>query len=120
MLEPCKSFQAADWTSPQKIGGRGFAAAEIAGVRARAASIVSRSIGSAQRRAGVSQLPVGGGRWISHHRTIFKLKVIQQVSYQSGNRGKRRGGQPEAQRCLTILGRYGISGWPGMASLEPR
>src|SRR6266478_735241 len=32
------------------------------------------------------------------------------------NRGKRRGGQPEAQRCLTILGRYGISGWPGMAS----
>ena len=28
--------------------------------------------------------------------------------------------QPEAHRCLTMLGRYGISGWPGMANRAPR
>jgi hypothetical protein len=28
--------------------------------------------------------------------------------------------QPEAHRCLTMLGRYGISGWPGIANRAPR
>ena len=35
-------------------------------------------------------------------------------------RGKSRGSQAVAQRCLTIAGKYGTSGWFGTARREPR
>ena len=60
MLEPRKSFQAADWTSPQKIGGRGFAAAEMAGVSARAG--LYRVKVDPQRTAPGRRVAVPGGR----------------------------------------------------------
>ncbi len=37
-----------------------------------------------------------------------------------GNRGKAGGRQAVAQRCLISCGRYGISGWFGTVSREPR
>src|SRR5713101_889904 len=37
-----------------------------------------------------------------------------------GKRGKSRGCQAVAQRCLTIVGKYGMSGWFGTASRDPR
>ena len=37
-----------------------------------------------------------------------------------GKRGKSRGSQAVAQRCLTIAGKYGTSGWFGTARREPR
>ncbi|MFY9830440.1 MAG: hypothetical protein WAK69_17920 [Rhodoplanes sp.] len=35
-------------------------------------------------------------------------------------RGKSRGSQAVAQRCLTIAGKYGTSGWFGTSRREPR
>ena len=35
-------------------------------------------------------------------------------------RGKSRGSQAVAQRCVTIAGKYGTSGWFGTARREPR
>ena len=40
--------------------------------------------------------------------------------HKIGKRGKSRGSQAVAQRCLTIAGKYGTSGWFGTARREPR
>ena len=39
---------------------------------------------------------------------------------RNSKRGKSRGSQAVAHRCLTIVGKYGISVWFGTASREPR
>jgi DNA-binding LacI/PurR family transcriptional regulator len=48
------------------------------------------------------------------------LQGLQEAGWAVGNRGKSRGNQAVAQRCLTIAGKYGTSGWFGTASREPR
>ena len=42
------------------------------------------------------------------------------TQHEAGKRGKSRGSQAVAQRCLTIAGKYGTSGWFGTARREPR
>ena len=46
--------------------------------------------------------------------------VAEHVRNSLGKRGKSRGSQAVAQRCLTIAGKYGTSGWFGTARREPR
>ena len=46
--------------------------------------------------------------------------VFDFVQGITGKRGKSRGSQAVAQRCLTIAGKYGTSGWFGTARREPR
>ena len=48
------------------------------------------------------------------------VEQIQLVAESTGKRGKSRGSQAVAQRCLTIAGKYGTSGWFGTARREPR
>jgi hypothetical protein len=51
----------------------------------------------------------------------FKFSLCSRgLGWRTSNRGKSAGIQAVAQRCLIILGRYGRSDWPGMASLAPR
>ena len=46
--------------------------------------------------------------------------IEQGLMQRDGKRGKSRGSQAVAQRCLTIAGKYGTSGWFGTARREPR
>ena len=52
--------------------------------------------------------------------TVFFTGLFQYISWTNGKRGKSRGSQAVAQRCLTIAGKYGTSGWFGTARREPR
>ena len=50
-----------------------------------------------------------------------KLKWnVKKQKLEKSKRGKSRGSQAVAQRCLTIAGKYGTSGWFGTARREPR
>ena len=46
--------------------------------------------------------------------------LFEAIASYFGKRGKSRGSQAVAQRCLTIAGKYGTSGWFGTARREPR
>ena len=48
------------------------------------------------------------------------IMIAAQVLPGISKRGKSRGSQAVAQRCLTIAGKYGTSGWFGTARREPR
>jgi hypothetical protein len=61
--------------------------------------------------ARIKELGDWRGKMLSWLRALVKKAVI----------GAKVGTvQPEAHRCLTMLGRYGISGWPGIANRAPR
>jgi tripartite-type tricarboxylate transporter receptor subunit TctC len=52
---------------------------------------------------------------------IYKLNSEINASLADpSNRGKSVGSQPEAQRCRTMVGKYGTSGGFGTASRAPR
>ena len=48
------------------------------------------------------------------------IDATNKAKANNGKRGKSRGSQAVAQRCLTIAGKYGTSGWFGTARREPR
>jgi hypothetical protein len=50
------------------------------------------------------------------------IKAFRRIAtrYEKSKRGKSRGLQAVAQRCLTIAGKYGISGGFGTARRSPR
>ena len=51
---------------------------------------------------------------------FVKASGLRWLSAMLRKRGKSRGSQAVAQRCLTIAGKYGTSGWFGTAKREPR
>ena len=58
-------------------------------------------------------------RFVEQLDQVFMLRVFH-VDTIWCKRGKSRGSQAVAQRCLTIAGKYGTSGWFGTARREPR
>ena len=53
--------------------------------------------------------------------TLFEKTPLDQLLNDAARkRGKSRGSQAVVQRCLTIAGKYGTSGWFGTARREPR
>jgi hypothetical protein len=64
--------------------------------------------------------PVVEAIGLAWHGQLERIKRDPVLSEGIRNRGKSRGNQAVAQRCLTIAGKYGTSGWFGTASREPR
>ena len=60
-----------------------------------------------------------GGRVIRGIGARVDVSILRYKMSQC-KRGKSRGSQAVAQRCLTIAGKYGTSGWFGTSRHEPR
>ena len=73
-------------------------------------------------------LSIGGFLGMGTHMVVIRYdslkfadnKIVLPGGSKDGKRGKSRGSQAVAQRCLTIAGKYGTSGWFGTARREPR
>ena len=68
--------------------------------------------------AAAGRIDVGGNGAVSVLGATSK--AVLEVTSDICKRGKSRGSQAVAQRCLTIAGKYGTSGWFGTARREPR
>jgi uncharacterized protein DUF1194 len=106
------AFAAAVARTPRQLFGGGTS---ISGVIDYAVTLMPESPYRGTRRV----IDISGDGSNNRGRLV-NLARDEAVAANIGKRGKSRGGQEVAQRCLTSVGKYGMSGWFGTWRRDPR